>query len=214
MDLDFRPDVNSIYIPKEVYRPKKRCPFCQSYFITDKSCESCGRVLDFNLIGEPFSYKSFYGLKERYINQMSFWMKLFPFFEEKDSSSAKSYKRNLIKRFKDLLLGLSSFELINDRDRLLFFVEAKNIAHELLEFGESKASIISLLENEIGDQLLIQHLAQSISSLNEPVNPLRHWSYRMLDYRLGGVMRIELLMKFCITWAVILFTALKFRNIF
>lgn len=213
MDLDFRPDENSLYIPKEVYRPKKRCPFCQSYFITDQSCESCGRVLSFNLIGEPFAYKSFYGLKERYINQLGFWIKLFPFFEEKDSSLAKSYKRNLIKRLKDLLLGLSSIEMINDRDRVLFFIEAKYIAHELLEYGEIKSDIIRLLDNEIGDQLLVSHLAQSISAINEPVNPLKHWPLRLLDYRLGGVVRFELLVKFCITWAVILFTALKFKNI-
>jgi len=214
MDLDFRPDANSLYIPKEVYRPKKRCPFCQSYFINDQSCDSCGRVLNYSLIGEPFSFKSFYGLKERYLNQLGFWIKLFPFFEAKGSASAVSYKRNLNKRFKDLLLGLTSFELIEDRNRLLFFIEAKNIATELLEYGESKSSLIVQMESEVGDQLLIQHLAQSVSSLKEPKYPLRHWSYQVLEYRLGGIVRFELLMKFCISWAVILFTALKFKNIF
>lgn len=214
MDLDFRPDSNSLYIPKDAYRPKKRCPFCQSYFINDQSCESCQRVLNYSLIGEPFSFKSFYGLKERYIAQLGFWIKLFPFFEAKDSSAALSYKRNLIKRLKDLLLGLSSFELIADSDRVLFVVEAKNIAKELLEYGETKLAIISLMENEISDQLLIQHLAQSISHLKEPLNPLRHWSYQLLEYKLGGVVRFELLLKFCISWAVILFTALKFKHIF
>ena len=214
MDLDFRPDANSLYIPKEAYRPKKRCPFCHSYFINDQSCDTCGRVLNYSLIGEPFSYKSFYGLKERYISQLGFWIKLFPFFEVKNSALASSYKRNLNKRFKDLLLGLSSFELIADNNRVLFFIEAKNIANELLEYGELKSSLIAQMENEIGDQLLIQHLAQSISGLQEPKNPLRHWSYNMLEYRLGGVVRFELLMKFFIIWAVVLFTALKFKNIF
>ena len=66
MDLDFIPDNNSLFIPQNVYRPIKRCAFCYSVYITDTKCESCGKVIDFNFIGEPLGNKSFFSLKERY----------------------------------------------------------------------------------------------------------------------------------------------------
>ena len=67
MDYDFRINQEALRIPSTAYQPIKRCQFCQSVFITDKACESCGRSMTYHLIGEPFGVKSYYGIKERYV---------------------------------------------------------------------------------------------------------------------------------------------------
>ena len=102
MDYDFQTFPESLVIPPSSYQAMKRCQFCKSLFLTDKFCESCGSSVDYNPIGTPFGAKSFYGIKERYIENHTFLIKFFPFFENKKSTSAKRYVRNLEKRFSDL----------------------------------------------------------------------------------------------------------------
>ena len=88
-DLEFdSTSVTKPLIPQSAYKPIKRCPNCQSVYLTDISCEDCGRSLLYHPIGEPFSAKSLYGFKERYYSNFSKIVKYYPFFENKISSSA------------------------------------------------------------------------------------------------------------------------------
>ena len=124
MDYDFQANSETLQIPTNVYRPVKRCPYCLSVFITEKSCEACGRSMLYHPVGKPFSSKSFYGIKERYLENFSKPLSIFPVFEDKQSPQAQSYSRNLSKRFSDLITAFNTPDAIDQLDRKLFYIEA------------------------------------------------------------------------------------------
>lgn len=213
MNFDFTPDQHSLYIPKEAYRPVKRCPFCHSVYISDTKCETCQRALDFDLIGQPFSYKSGYQLKERYIKSMPLFDRFFPSFENKKSKEAKSLIRNLEKRLRDLCLGFSTPGMIQDQDRKLFYIESKYIVDELIDYDVHLNLIEKIIAEHLEEQILLQDLLTYAknAALNRPIK--QSSSEIILSYRFFGVLRLEFLLKFGITMAAIVYAAIKFKSL-
>jgi hypothetical protein len=195
MNYDFENEAR-IRIPKEAYLPYKRCEFCQSVYLTDNICETCGRSVRFDLIGPIGGFKSFYGIKERYINELSPIAKYFPIFESISSSSANSYKRQLKKRLKDL----SHIEESDDKN--LLDLECTLIIDELLYFHTPATTINSLVLNnwEIQNYL-------SSASLNVTIKP--KFMDAILNYRVGDVLRVKFIL-FTFTLLTVLFSLVVF----
>lgn len=212
MDYDFQTLPESIRIPKSEYKPIKRCPFCHCVFLTEKSCESCGRSLHYHPIGEPFGAKSFYGMKARYVENQNILMKLFPIFENKNSNYSKSYVRNLSKRFTDLISAFNSDHLILPHQRKLFFVESIEIIDELLRYGINPHIVQTLLEENdyslIGQELLIY-----LQSARSNIAPDISWKNYFLEYRFWGVLRAEYMLKVIIISATVVTMAVKYKEI-
>jgi hypothetical protein len=211
MNFDFELDKKSLYIPKEVYRPIKKCPFCQSVFITDTACEACGRNLDYNLVGKPFSPKSFYRIKEKYVQSFPFLLKMFPIFENKKGLAAQSYIRNLKKRTNDILIGFSSVDLIKSEDRRYFYFELKEIILELLDYGVKEDVIFSMIESNESEDLIHQELLVFLQSQKKSNLSFTNWSYLLMNYKVWGVLRLEFILKFAMVFGFILFVAIKLR---
>jgi hypothetical protein len=212
MDYDFQIAPESLRIPKSAYRPVKRCQFCQSVYINGKFCESCGSFLEYHPIGEPFGAKSLYGIKERYIQSFNVINQFFPILENKKSLAAKSYVRNLEKRFSDLISAFNSEDLITPDQKKLFYVESVELIDELMRYGTSSSILEALLlENDgslIGQELLL-HLQNTRGSIKEE----KAWDQQFLDHQLWGVLRLESFLKFGIITATILTMAVVYKDI-
>lgn len=212
MDYDFQTLPDSIRIPKSEYKPIKRCPYCKSVFLTDKACESCGRSLRYHPIGEPFGAKSFYGIKERYIENQNTLIKIFPIFENKNSNIAKSYVRNLSKRFTDLISAFNTDHQIETHQRKLFYIENIEIIDELLLYGVHPELLQGLLfenDNSLLGQELLLYLQEAKLKSSADVT----WQKYFLDYRFWGILRAEYILKVIIISATVATMAVKYKEI-
>ena len=213
MDYDFQITQKTLQIPSSAYLPLKRCPFCQSIFINDKTCESCERSMQYHPIGNPFSAKSMYGIKERYIESLNIFTRNFPLLENKKSPIAKSYIRKLEKRFTDLLSAFNSKDMIANDEKKLFYVESLEIIDELKRYGVDLSILQSLLEendNSLAGQELLHYLGTEKSLIT--IDELGRLKL-LLDFRLWGIVRVEFLFKVIIITATILIMAVKYKDI-
>jgi hypothetical protein len=214
MEFDFKPDSQSLIIPQSAYRPIIRCSYCHSVYLNDTHCDSCGRKIGFEALGKPFSVKSFYILKEKYIRTAPLLVKLFPIFENKTLETTKSYKRNLVKRFKDLLLGFSNPNQLSNEDRTFFYLEMKDLIDELMVYEVASSFLIGLVHEYDNESLLLQDLDQYIydKALKNRIDP--EWTTLFGEYKIAGVLRVKFISLFFLIMTAIVFAAIKFYPLF
>ena len=169
---------SQLCIPKNAYRPYKRCEFCQSVYLTDNLCESCGRSVRYDLIGDPFGHKSFYGIKERYIQALPAPVRLYPFLENIKSPEAKALIRQLQKRLGDLA------HILEHEQKKLFDIEALEIMNELLFYSVSVDTIRSYLGHNFEYEKILVRTALTIRPKGKRLQSL-------LNYRLAGALRVK-----------------------
>ena len=213
----FSPELNQKsrpVIPENVYKQIKRCPSCQSVFLTDTSCEACGRSLLFHPIGSPFSAKSLYGFKERYYASFPFYIKYFPFFEDKTSASASTYIRYLERRFDDLLNAFGNQNTIETTNRRFFYVEMMELIDELLRYGTNSILLQSKIENKILElgPLLNQELLLYLNESKTQNTLSIPWQKIVMNHRLGGV-RVETALKALLTAATVIAIAVNYYGV-
>jgi len=204
-------------IPENVYRPIKRCPNCQSVYLTDDKCEACGRSLHYHVVGEPFGAKSLYGIKERYLQTLPLFIRYYPRFENKKDARAQSYCRHLNKRLSHLVSALSSNDIIANEKRRFFYVELMELIEELLRYGESEHVIRSKIEEGLGfsgaliTRDLLLYLENSLEEMKK--QPETHWFDLFLNHKAWGLFRTELLLKFTLIMATAVTVALVYFDI-
>ena len=212
MDYDFQIDPSRLQIPSSAYKSVKRCQFCNSIYLNDKICEECGRARSYHPIGEPFSSRSFYGLKERYIEGYSLLEKYFPVFEDNNSLKAQSYLRNLAKRFADLITAFNTQGMISTSDRKLFYVESLELIDEMLRYRMSPKLIQSLIEDNDGS-LVGQELLLYLQTARENIKVESQWYVTFLNYRFWGVLRLDFLLKVILIVATVGTVAVVYRDV-
>jgi hypothetical protein len=217
----FGPDANADessstrpLIPQSSYKPVKRCPNCQSVYLTDTQCEACGRSLLYHPVGEPFSAKSLYGFKERHYGSFSFLVKYYPIFENKKSEVSRSYIRNLIKRFDDLLLAFGEPDAIATNNRRLFYVEMLELMDELLRYGMNPHILQQKIEarDTFTGPLLTQELIYYLrdSQLENKLGP--SWQELLVDHRVMGL-KINHWVKVMMITATIVIMAVSYYSL-
>lgn len=204
-------------IPLTAYQPIKRCPNCQSVYLTDDKCEACGRSLNYHVVGEPFSAKSLYGLKERYHQSLPPFVRYYPRFENKLNASAQSYRRHLNKRLTHLVSALSSNDIIENDKRRFFYVELMELMDELLRYGESEHVLRSRLEEGFGfsGALITRDLLSylEISTIEFKKQSQITWYSEFLNHRTFGVLKTELWLKFAVVTATAVTVAIVYFDI-
>lgn len=202
-----------IVVPEGAYRPIKRCPNCQSVYLSDTKCEDCGRSLSYHPIGEPFGAKSLYGIKERYHESFNVLLKYYPIFENKKGEEARSYVRNLTKRFDALLVAFGENDSMVANNRRLFYVEFLELMDELLRYGIGAMVLQNKIEgsmDKIGN-LLAQEFLMYLSSSQKENHLSSSWKEVFLNHRvLGG--RVEYWIKVAIVTATVLIVAVNFYS--
>lgn len=183
-------------IPQSAYKPIKRCPSCQSVYLTDINCEACGRSLLYHPIGGPFSAKSLYGFKERYYASFPTIVKYFPFFENKVGPEARAYSRQLLKRFDDLLEAFGTLDAIVHSQRRFFYVEMLELMDELLRYGIGEKILQHKIEGRIMETgtLLTQKMLEYLTETQKENKLTKPWSELFLNHRCMGI-RVEYWLK-------------------
>ncbi|GAB4010377.1 MAG: hypothetical protein Fur0010_02910 [Bdellovibrio sp.] len=121
----------------------KTCPSCSSVFITEKECESCGLQFKVDTLGEPYSDKSFYGIREKFLKEWPIavrtgWTNLNP-----KSPEVFRYKRFLEHRMGQLMnYFFNDFDASKEK-RKLFLIELEDL---VLELRQMEADLQKLLE--------------------------------------------------------------------
>ena len=198
-------------IPESAYRPVKRCPNCQSVYLTDTNCEACGRSLNYHVIGEPFSAKSLYGFKERYYASFPVLIKYFNIFEDKKGPSAQSYVRQLSKRFDHLIEAFGDQQTIQVNNRRYFYVEVLELIDELLRYGVDALTLQQKIEMHAMEtgSLLTQELLLYLNDSAKQNIPEAKWSEIILSSRVMGL-KIDHWLKVIIIAATVITAAVIF----
>ena len=128
--MDIQPSKNFVPLHSLPPLPIKRCEFCQSVFITDTECESCGRQFKKDTLGTPGGEKSFYALRDQYKEDIGNFLFRFDHFLAKDAPLRVRYLSLLKKRYLtliDYLQRSSRSQVINHA----FLIEFRDLAYEM-----------------------------------------------------------------------------------
>lgn len=186
----FSPAVDAIVIPKDAYRPIQKCPFCKSVYLTDTQCEACGRSLQYDPVGEPFGGKSYFAIKERYVENFDILTQFYPVFEKRNSTEAKAYGRKLQKRLIDLLDYFQYREAFYDEDSLqerkLFYIECKFIIVELIEYDTPINHVLEIIEQKSEGVILSDLVNFTRQSFETIEVDMQSWWQRALRFKPFG----------------------------
>lgn len=163
-------------------------------------------------VGEAFGPKSFYGIKERYVDSLHALQRLYPQFENLKSSKAQSYVRKQSKRFSDLIAAFNTPGLIEAKDRRLFYVESMELIDELLRYEIPPSMIQTLLEDNDSSQVGFE-LLHYLQNSNQLLKPQKPWKENFLSYRLWGLMRVDSFIKVSLIAATVVTMAVKYKEI-
>lgn len=197
------------------YEPVRKCPKCNSVFISDMECESCNYQLHFDLLGEPLGLRSFYTLKENYWNDLSSVSKIHHSFEKKSNVKYESYKRKILLRYNVLLdYFYDSSRSLMDTNRALFLQELKDTILELMQYGVAERTIwrkvdeaTNLVDN-VSVTPLYQKIAMAIKEGKVLQNDRKELSESILDYKVLSFFRLSTVIisilgfAICITLAI------------
>lgn len=115
----------------------KRCPKCQSVFVTDEECESCGLQLQLDRLQAPLGERSYFGIKERAVENS----KIFGFYLPWLASIQKGpFLSECFYRFRALVeeLCLSEDDFREVETRRLYLLELGLIVEELTFHSEDE----------------------------------------------------------------------------
>jgi len=161
---------NPLIIPSGVHKKPIQCPHCESFFVENNRCEDCGKQAQFSLLGEPLGPKSFYALKERYLDSLVGIVQLFNSLESKQSKEALNYKRQLYKRCELLMMEFRDQQIQGEKNKRLFYLELKNVIEELVCFEHSVEDLDLKIVNTLSEtnpnmaQELVYHLYDAFRS--------------------------------------------------
>lgn len=139
---------------KEVaFSTPKTCPRCGSFFLAQRSCESCGLCLD------QYQDMNFYSFKHDYRENLSSFRQHFPFFENKKNSSFKRYSQQMAKRALYILEMFAHKEKMDSSFPRLF-MELSQIIEEMKSY-ELEANLALLRQQILASPLRFYREATS-----------------------------------------------------
>lgn len=180
------------FLERMISRPTLICPKCQSYYVDQSQCESCGFRLHFDILGEPLGPKSYYYQKKEFDDCYRYFGKqLSPFF--RSVKDKKKLSLHLERRFGVLLDYLLSDADAGTARRRIFWVEMRDLCAYLIATGKSAKKLVEKIEGHAGhseyrivSSELINHLVHL--SEDSTSRDLSTWIY---DYRFFGVIRLS-----------------------
>ncbi len=178
------------------YSDVKRCPRCQSVFLSDSECESCHFQLHLDLLGEPLSERSFYSVRESYWASLGPVAKKLDFIELQDKEAIGRYTRKLLFRYNVLLDYFYNMKTSDLSRRKLFLQELKDIIIELISYGVSEDNIWKKLDDvsDCEDNKVVNPLFQKIVEIIKEAKTQsiekKSFSESFFSYRLFGLVRV------------------------
>lgn len=189
---DLNQSTNSQILPRP-QREIQKCPQCESVFIDNNECESCGYQLGFDFLGDPLGEKSFYTIRENY------WMDLGPIakihldFESFDSKKFDRYKRKLLMRYNVLLDYFYNQKDYRLSERNLFLQEFTDLIIELVKYGVSDKELWQNVDDiHHGEELSILYtkIQDSIIEGKKEKEETTSFIFSLLNFKLFGLVRV------------------------
>ncbi len=197
-------------LPKSSFRPIIRCPKCSSVFMDDGVCESCGINTKKSILSEPFSYRSFYGLKERFILKLSYLERRNLVALDFSSEKCLRYKKNLERRLGDIILGLKIETDLPFEKRRIFYLEAKEIIEELFYLEVRSDEILALISEHSLGQTIAQELINYFSEAKTNLLIRKSLEIPFLDRRPFGAFKWQTILKCTISFSLLIYFSLVF----
>lgn len=126
----------------------KRCPQCQSIYITDEACEGCGLQLNVDLLGGPLSDRSYFNLKQDYQDSLGPFSRTYPLLERLSTGEKKRrFHRKILYRFKDILLKFNQILSISPKIFPIYKLELEQIIETICESKKARMQLKRTLED-------------------------------------------------------------------
>lgn len=206
----------SIQNPFQEIEVTKRCPRCQSVFITDTECESCHFQFHVEPVGEPGGFKSLDYIRSDFRAEfpfISFTYRALPFSFSSIFPDILDYRRKLNRR-REVLCRYLFEGILGDRDtRRVFFSELVDICMELQETG---MTTLDLLERIAGHERhpFYQNLSELLIHHENGLRESKRSWRRFLNYELFGILKVRfVLLSFILSSALIGFALYLFTEI-
>jgi hypothetical protein len=193
MQLNIDPRTGSSSFLQKPQRDIQRCPQCESVFLDNNECESCGYQLGFDFLGDPLGEKSFYTIRESYWENLGPISKLHEDFEALDLKKFKRYQRKLLFRYNvllDYLYDKSEFRL---NDRNLYLQEFTDLIIELVRYGVSESELWQKQDTDTGDNHLhamYEKIQEAILQGNKEKEQSSSFVLSVLNYKFFGSIRL------------------------
>jgi len=195
----------------------KKCPRCQSVYITDKECEACGFQLNFNFIGEPFGHLSFYESQENFY-RMGTLRKLAYFILEKKYSRYLKYELAIKRRLDNLLTYF--FDHIDpvESNRKFFYLELTHVVAEFEKLGlkqylshKIKDKVMSSERDTIAvNSVYISKVTSWIDHRDDDKSKLK----KLLTFKICGAIRVGYIMLIMLFNLILITVGLKMFSYF
>lgn len=190
MDVQIDPRMGDSKFLKTRISEIKRCQQCNSVFIDNGVCESCGYKLNFDFLGDPLGEKSFYSIRENYWESLGPITKLHEDLEHLDSPNFNRYKRKLLMRYNVLLDYFYNREEYRSEDRNLYLQEFTDLIIELVKYDVNEEELWKNVEDGTELQALYQKIHDSIKYGREVKEKSPSLILSLLDYKVFGLVRI------------------------
>jgi len=190
MDLNIDPGKgNSNFLHTRV-NEIKRCQKCNSVFLDNGECESCGLQVDFDFLGDPLGEKSFYSIRENYWESLGPITKLHEDLEHFDSPNFNRYKRKLLMRYNVLLDYFYNRANFRVEDRNLYLQEFTDLIMELIKYGVNEDELWKNVDENSELQSLYLKINDSIKYAKEVKEKSPSLILSILDFRVFGLVRV------------------------
>ena len=221
MDLDFLNDVknsNHSYSNKIVLEDLQTCPKCNSLMIEDNICQSCDYNLDYNPLGDTLGEKSFFTLKENYLDSLSrFERENLHLF--KNESKFQSYLNKVKFRYNDLLDFFYAEESIQHPERSVYLYELSQVVLEMMNSGVNESEIWTPMQ--VRDDLGESHTMSLYDQIRGIVSQfqkdeVKKSSSSFMNYEIAGVMKVStlfLLLSFIVLALSFTLALLSYRRV-
>ncbi|PIK14962.1 hypothetical protein [Halobacteriovorax sp. JY17] len=168
----------------------QRCHQCDSVFIDNGECETCGYQLNFDFLGDPLGEKSFYSIRESYWENLGPLTRLHGDLEHFDPLNFSRYKRKMFMRYNILLDYFYNRSEYRVEDRNLYLQEFTDLIIELIKYGVSEDELWKNVDESSKLHSIYAKIHESIecAKLEKENSPSLVLS--LLDYRVFGLMRV------------------------
>lgn len=168
----------------------QRCKQCDSVFIDNGECETCGYQLNYDFLGDPLGEKSFYTIRETYWENLGPLTRLHGDLEHFDSPNFSRYKRKMLMRYNILLDYFYNKDEYRDADRNLYLQEFTDLIIELIKYDVNEEDLWKNIDESSDLHSIYSIVHKSIESGKEEKSNSTSLLLSIFDYKVFGLMRV------------------------
>jgi hypothetical protein len=214
MDLDFLDDVKNASVNPHIddFKPeviKENCPKCDNLSLINNACLYCHYEAPEHMLGEPLGKKSFYSLREEYLESLSVFEKT-NISILLDQGKFKSLLNKAKYRYNDLLDFFYSEDSLSDPHRAVFIQELRDIVVFFIDSNVEEEEIW----HPIGHKSESRNMSSLFNTIKETIQASRvKKGNSLIDYLVLD-RRISKIIILCLVTVFIFAISFAFLNVY